>query len=260
MSLPTHLSFPPGALNESALRLAVLYSAAGVLVLEKPAGLAEIGNAFRAQIAESKPSACAFGIRRPQLVFAPETEISGLQIYADKDSDTLEIWKNTFGSALFTFRYVFLTHPLPGNSDEAAFACTLPVAQHVSKPLALVSNTTGKKSETVFRRLEKISGFELWEAQTSFPRFHQIRLHAQECGLPVVGDTLYGGAPAIRVSELRPKKRLNKGEDKALYAPICLHLASVSLKNDVSGIEKCLIESPLPNGFETLLKKLRARI
>lgn len=260
MTLPTHLSFPPGTLAENALRLAVLHAAAGAVMLEKNAGIAEISNAFRAQIAEGKPSACAFGIRRPQLVFAPEAEISGVQIYADKDSAALDLWKNTFGSALFTFRYVFLTRPTPGKSNEDTFACTLPVAQHISKPLALVSNTTGKKSETVFRRLEKISGFELWEARTQFPRFHQIRLHARECGLPVVGDTLYGGAPAILVSELRPKKRLNKGEDKALYAPICLHLASVSLQNDIPGIEKCVIEAPLPNGFETLLKKLRSRI
>lgn len=260
MSLPAHLSFPPGALCENALRLAVLYSAEGALALEKPAGLAEIGNAFRAQIAEAKPSACVFGIRRPQIVFSPETEISGIQIYADKDAAALDNWKNAIGSAHFTFRYVFLTRPLPGNTSDDAFACTLPVAQHVSKPLALVSNTTGKKSETHFRRIEKLKELELWEAKTAFPRFHQIRLHAQECGLPIVGDALYGGIPAIRVSELRPKKRLNKGEDKALYAPICLHLASVSLKNAVPGIERCAINAPLPNGFETLLKKLRTRV
>ncbi len=260
MAIPTHLSFPPGTLSESAMRLAILHASAGTVALEKPAGTSEIGNLFRAQITEGKPSACALGITRPQLVFAPESEISGIQIYADKDSGALEIWKNTLGSALFKFRYVFLTRPLPKNSNEEAFACALPVAQHVSKPIALISNTTGKKSETVFRRLEKISGFEFWEAVTAFPRFHQIRLHARECSLPIVGDTLYGGVPAIRVSELRPKKRLNKGEDKPLYAPICLHLASVSLKTDVPGIEKCTIEAPLPNGFETLLKKLRTRI
>lgn len=260
MGIPAYLSFPPGTLSEAALRLAVLYITAGTVALEKPVGIAEIGNVFRAQIAEEKPSACALGIRRPQLVFAPEAEISGIQIYADKNSGALELWKNALGSALFKFRYVFLTRPQPNPSREDSFSCTLPVAQHVAKPLALVSNTTGKKSETLFRKLENLSGFELWEARTSFPRFHQIRLHAQECGLPIVGDSLYGGVPAIRVSELRPKKRLNKGEDKPLYAPICLHLESVFLESSIDGIEAFSIRAPIPNGFETLLKKLRTRI
>ena len=260
MTLPTHLSFPPGTLAENALRLAVLHAAAGAVMLEKNAGIAEIGNAFRAQIAEGKPSACAFGLRRPQLVFAPEAEISGLQIYADKDSEALDLWKNTLGSALFRFRYTFLTRPVPNAARESEITCSLPVAQHVSKPLALISHTTGKKSETHFRRVEMLSGFELWEAETAFPRFHQIRLHAKECGLPIVGDALYDGVPAPRVSELRPKKRLNKGEDKPLYAPICLHLRAVELPDRLPGIEAFSIEAPLPNGFETLLKKLRARI
>lgn len=260
MAIPTYLSFPPGILAEKALRLAVLYKAAGAIAVEKCAGIAEIGSAFRAQIAQGKPSACALGLTRPQLVFSPETEISGIQIYADKDSDALNVWKNTLGSSLFEFRYVFLTRPLPDVSREPEFICDLPVARHHSKPVALVSNTTGKKSETVFRRLEKFAEFELWEARTHFPRYHQIRLHAQECGLPIVGDALYGGIPAISVAELRPKKRLNKGEDKALYASICLHLSSIRLDTAIPGIDKCTICAPLPNGLETLLKKLRTRI
>lgn len=258
MTLPTHLSFPPGSLAENALRLEILYASAGVFAIEKPAGIAGIGSAFRAQIAAGKPSACALGLRRPQLVFSPEPEISGIRIYADKDSESFRIWKNALGSSFFLFRYIFLTRPTA--SRESPFSCTLPVAQHTSKPLALISNTTGKKSETVFRRLEKSGEFELWEAETHFPRLHQIRLHAQECGLPIVGDALYGGVPAISVAELRPKKRLNKGENKALYAPICLHLSSIRLGAEIPDIDKYTICAPLPNGFETLLKKLRTRI
>lgn len=259
MQKPSHLSFPPGTLREhEALRLAVLAFGDGAVALEKPAGIGEIGDALRRQIAEEKPSACALEIARPQLVFTPEEAISGIMIFADKNTSALEAWKNALGSSQFCFRYRLLT--LPSSALETPLSCALPVAQHFTKPRALVSHTSGKKSETTFRRLEKLGNYEYWEAETRFPRFHQIRLHAQECGLPIVGDTLYGDIPAVRISELRPKKRLNKGEDKALYPEICLHLAEITIATGIPGIAERTISAPLPNGFETLLKKLRARI
>lgn len=259
MTPPSHLSFPPGILREhDAVRLTVLDLGNGVVSLEKPAGVEAVEEALRRQIAENKPSACALGIARPQLVFSPETEISGLQILADKATSSLELWKNALGSAQFRFRYRLLARPTC--TPESEFACSLPVAQHFKEARALVSHTTGKKSETLFRRLEKLGAYEYWEAETAFPRFHQIRLHAMECGLPIIGDALYGDVPLIRISELRPKKRLNKGEDKPLYAEIALHLASVSIADGTPGLSARTINAPLPNGFETLLKKLRARI
>lgn len=259
MQKPSHLSFPPGELRErEAVRLEILSCGNGVVALEKPAAVEAIGEKLRAQIAAGKPSACALGIARPQLVFSPESAVSGIMIFADKDSGAAETWKNALGSARFTFRYLFLARPQIAQRDT--ISCSLPVAQHFTETRALVSHTTGKKSETAFRRLEQLGNFELWEARTAFPRFHQIRLHALECGLPLVGDELYGNVPAIRISELRPKKRLNKGEDKALYPEICLHLAEISVAENVPGIPAQTLRAPLPDGFETLLKKLRARI
>jgi 23S rRNA (cytosine1962-C5)-methyltransferase len=39
----------------------------------------------------------------------------------------------------------------------------------------------------------------LWEAEPVTGRTHQIRVHAADGGLPILGDTLYGGSPASRV-------------------------------------------------------------
>lgn len=259
MQKPSHLSFPPGDLREhEAVRLEILSCGNGIVALEKPTGIEAIGEKLRAQIVAGKPSACALGIARPQLVFSPEFAISGIMIFADKDSGVAETWKNALGSSQLTFRYLFLSRPKAVQQDT--LSCLLPVAQHFTEARAVISHSTGKKSETAFRRLEKLGNFELWEAETAFPRFHQIRLHAQECGLPIVGDELYGNIPAIRISELRPKKRLNKGEDKALYPEICLHLTEISVAENIPGIPAQKLRAPLPNGFETLLKKLRARI
>ena len=253
-----HLSFPPNTLSESSQLVPASAFAPGVVALEKNAGTSAnaLCEAFRAQIAEGKPSALALGLARPQIVCAAEEEVSGLAIFADKDSGALEAWRNAFGSGQILFRFVFLAEPAE-QIEEDAFECDLPVAQHFTEPRALVSRTTGKKSATLFRRIEKLGARELWSAETSFPRFHQIRLHAFECALPIVGDALYGGVPAVNVSELRPKKRLNKGEDKPFYAPICLHLSRISVAAGVPTIASVGLDAPLPGGFDALLAKLR---
>lgn len=51
----------------------------------------------------------------------------------------------------------------------------------------------GKEALTRFRRLKRSPFFELWEATPATGRAHQIRIHASQLGLPILGDETYGG-------------------------------------------------------------------
>lgn len=84
--------------------------------------------------------------------------------------------------------------------------------KYVNRPLHAGSDI----AETYFRVIESSAGRTLLEAEPVTGRTHQIRVHAAAQGFPVLGDTLYGGAPAPRV---------------------CLHAAQLGFKHPISGGE-----------------------
>ena len=77
----------------------------------------------------------------------------------------------------------------------------------------------GKQAETRFKILETRGQRTLVEARPVTGRTHQIRVHLAECGLPIVGDELYGrrgddpplGLRAVRLEFVNPftKKRVD---------------------------------------------------
>jgi RluA family pseudouridine synthase len=57
----------------------------------------------------------------------------------------------------------------------------------------------GKEAATEFRVLSRGKGVALLEARPLTGRTHQIRVHLVHSGLPVLGDTVYGGGQALRM-------------------------------------------------------------
>ena len=125
--------------------------------------------------------------------------------------------------------------------------------RHESKPRAIVSHRFGKKCRTEFALKEDLGDWQLWSAKTNFLRWHQIRIHAAESGLRMVGDDTYVRVRKIFLSRL--KRGQYKGEETApIYDNIALHLKKISFP---LGGEKVEIEAPAPKGYEVQLKKIR---
>jgi RluA family pseudouridine synthase len=57
----------------------------------------------------------------------------------------------------------------------------------------------GRSAETAFRLLSSSDTYSLIEARPHTGRTHQIRVHLESCGLPIVGDITYGGVSAERM-------------------------------------------------------------
>ena len=100
---------------------------------------------------------------------------------------------------------------------------------------------------TVLERLHTPAGdFTLLDLRIETGRTHQIRVHMQSLGHPVVGDTLYG-APA-RIAGLP--------EGAAMLPRNFLHAAHLRLQHPVTG-KPLDLDAPLPPELVALLEQLR---
>lgn len=252
---PTYISFPPGALADDPLRVPVLWEAEVGLALNKPPLLpafqdTRLGGGPRSLLSVLNQRASSGvaqfekrGIQSLHLVNVLDRDASGVLLFA-KSAEAKALLKNAMGSSQFTFRHRFLTAAKP---EAETLVCELPVAVHRAKPVALVSHRTGKKATTVFRRLEDFGSCALWEAESAYDRFHQIRLHAFEAGLPLLNDPLYRmkDTPAAPVPSASGKPQLGQG--------FYLHLVSISFPLDG---EQVVVEAGYPGGLRMFLKKL----
>lgn len=84
-----------------------------------------------------------------------------------------------------------------------------------------------KSCRTSFRLIRKARGYFLYQAEITRGRTHQIRRHAAHCGIPIVGDGVYGGA---------------------CFSRLCLHCSEVRWP-----FIKEVLSSPLPDSFSFLL-------
>lgn len=114
----------------------------------------------------------------------------------------------------------------------------------------------GKASQTVFRVLERFGGFTFVECRPLTGRTHQLRVHLQYSGLPILNDPFYGdGVTELKLSRL---KRGYKGrvDEKPLITRLALHASRLEVRHPVTK-QIVVIDAPLPNEFSVALKYLR---
>ncbi|MSU21911.1 MAG: hypothetical protein EXS30_11025 [Pedosphaera sp.] len=88
-------------------------------------------------------------------------------------------------------KYIFLTDRTAPSKPITAISSIVRLGEkYVSRPL----HAGGEQAETRFRVISSASERTLMEAEPITGRTHQIRVHAADHGVPVLGDSLYGGA------------------------------------------------------------------
>lgn len=168
-----------------------------------------------------------------------DKETSGVICFA-RDRQTAAHLAEAFNSRTVEKSYLFLTDRTH-RQDEFWVESHIERqgSRFVSLPPRTVQTATGEtrpteNARTFFRRIQTKEGLSLWEAQPQTGKPHQIRLHAEAEGIPILGDTLHGGRSFPCLCLLSAKIRFSfNGEIHSHEVPLPAWFQDLSLCKDL---------------------------
>ncbi len=177
------------------LNLNIVYEDDDVVVVDKPSGMVvhpahghTTGTLVNGLLFHIKDLSTINGVRRPGIVHRIDKDTSGLLMVAKNDEAHASLSKQLEEKTVNRI-YIGLC---VGNITPSGGTVVAPVGRSNSdrKKMAVIKN--GKKATTHFEVTEYIGDFSLVEFKLETGRTHQIRVHMQYIGHPLVGDPLYG--------------------------------------------------------------------
>lgn len=180
-------------------------------------------------------------------------ETSGVLLLA-KSKPVLVALADLFGSEKPQKTYVALAH---GTPLKDRFNVDAKLAPHPTQPAIIrVDEKRGKKARTLFEMRERFEFSSLIQCRPLTGRTHQIRVHLQKAGYPIVGDAKYGGRPLL-LSSLKSEYRLkNNQTERPLIASTALHAEELVLSHPITGAE-VRMAAEWPKDFSVAVKYLR---
>jgi RluA family pseudouridine synthase len=144
-----------------------------------------------------------------------------------------------------------------GTPDISPLTIDLPIGRHPKVPgLARIDHSRGSDARSLVNVRERFRGYALLEVVIETGRMHQIRVHLQAVGCPVVGDPDYGGSPLL-LSQIKSDYKAKGDEpERPLLDRPALHAEKLTLSRPTTG-EKLTIEAPWPKDLTIALKQLR---
>ena len=222
------------------LEEAILFEDDGLIVLNKPSGLAVHGGSGVSlgvieALRQMRPSQ-----RFLELVHRLDRDTSGCLMIAKKRAVLKKLHEDLRqGNMQKTYLALLWGR---WNGLEHRIEAPLRKFQLASGERIVRVSTEGKPSLTLFRQLELFDNATLVEAKPITGRTHQIRVHAQFAGHPIAGDDKY-----------LHREQAVYFEDKGLKR-LFLHAASLELE-DTHG-QKRVFQAPLPDELQNILSRL----
>jgi 23S rRNA pseudouridine1911/1915/1917 synthase len=230
----------------------ILYEDKAILVVNKPAGLLSIPDRYDPGIpnlwGELKKARTELLV-----VHRLDKDTSGLICFAQTKKAHRSLSQSFEGRKVRkVYSAIVEGQPQPPEGE-------IEVPLFLNAQGKVVVSKKGKKAHTSYRTLEKFRHFSFLEVSIQTGRTHQIRVHLQHLGHPLVIDPLYGKRDAFLLSEIKGKGyRISKDEERErpLINRTTLHAWKLGINHPSSG-DFITFEAPLPKDLKALLNQLR---
>jgi 23S rRNA pseudouridine1911/1915/1917 synthase len=139
------------------------------------------------------------GVARPGIVHRLDKDTSGCLVVAKSDETHLALSIQFATRKVEKIYHAVLCGELPRDRGEIRAA----IARHPShRKRMAVDDSLGREARTGYQVLERLRGATLVEAVLHTGRTHQIRVHFQFLGFPLVGDATYGNRQNQHLADL----------------------------------------------------------
>lgn len=179
------------------IKLDIVYEDEYLLVVNKPSGMVvhpAVGN-YSGTLVNGLMYHCnenlssVNGSVRPGIVHRIDKDTSGLLVVAKNDEVHNDLAKQ-IGEKTVVRKYVVLVH---GVINEDTATIDAPIGRDVNnRKKQAVTDINSKEAVTHLRVIERLKDATLIECKLETGRTHQIRVHLNYIGHPVVNDPIYG--------------------------------------------------------------------
>jgi 23S rRNA pseudouridine1911/1915/1917 synthase len=233
--------------SDPSIEVNVVYEDADLVVVDKPAGLVvhpgagnKTGTLVQGLMARYPEIAAVGDPARPGIVHRIDKDTSGLLAVARSVLGYTRLNEQIAARAM-TRRYVALVW---GHPESPRGMIDAPIGRSVRTPTRMTVSARGREARTTYEvnaTYAEPVRVALLTCALDTGRTHQIRVHLQSIGHPVVGDRRYGGHRA-------PFTHLGR---------FFLHAAHLELDHPATG-ERLDFDSPLPAELQDLVSQLQA--
>jgi len=244
------------AIEPENIPIDVVYEDDALLVVNKAAGMVvhpsaghPTGTLVNALLAHVDDLSGIGGKLRPGIVHRLDKDTSGLLVVAKRDGAHQALSE---GLRLREIKRLYLAATW-GHIGESPLTVDAPIGRDPRNRLRMAVVQGGREAVTRVRLKEDWKAAQLLELALKTGRTHQIRVHLEHVGHPVVGDQLYG------VGWERGMGGTNSGWARELQRMVSrqfLHAWSLSFAHPDSG-EPMSFEAPLPPDLERVAEWAR---
>ena len=186
-----------------------------ILIADKPAGLLSVPGRG-ADRAECLIERLRFGFVQILLVHRLDLDTSGLIVFALNPRAQAHLGRQ-FEARRVSKRYVAL---IEGEPPEASGRIELPlIVDWPNRPRQKICHQSGRPARTDWRVLRRHGGHTRVQLKPVTGRSHQLRVHMQALGHPILGDPLYAEAASA-----------------AEYPRMMLHAETLRLAHPATGV------------------------
>ncbi|KAA2235800.1 RluA family pseudouridine synthase [Salinarimonas soli] len=171
----------------------LLYRDALVLVIDKPAGLPVHPGPKGGETLTDHLDALRFGLpRRPQVAHRLDRETSGCLALGRHPKALTRLGDLFKGGGVDKVYWAVVEG---GPADEAGEIDLALSPRSPERGWWMRVDPAGQPSLTRYRVVGRAPGLSLLELKPVTGRTHQLRVHCQASGFPIVGDPIYGSGP-----------------------------------------------------------------